>query len=291
MVTRVREHFRDNLAGAEVFPTNATRILDAIREREPDFNRLVRVVGQDAAVVTRLLQVANSARYAAGGEVDNVRGAVLRIGLRSVGEIALGFASRSLFETRVRAAHAVFPARWDALFHDSMTSAFAAGALAMRARRGQVDGAFLGAMLHDVGKPIALRALAGLHLKAALRAPVFDAGLDEVIERAHVIVGGEMAARWKLPESLVEIIGRHHEDAPGAASDNLHLVRVIDGLRDARAGVLGASGRTRALASAAALGLGDADLRVAARDLEEQAAQVTAIFGVPDPLRATPAAA
>src|SRR5262249_7725017 len=229
---------------------------------------------------------ANSSLYAE--EVSSIRGAAMRLGLREVGEIALGFAGRTLFETEVRDQYSLFPHRWDALFHESMTAAFAAGSLAIRARRSQPDSAFLAGMLHDVGKPIALRALATLHLDGALDPVVLDLGVGDVVERVHVEIGAEMTETWSLPESLRVVAARHHDLEVPADAPDLHLVRVVDSLRHARAGTLTELGRVQLLAGAGppglgALGLGDADLRVAATEYAELAGRVATIFQVRDP--------
>src|SRR5262249_47020265 len=102
-------HFHANRPGPESFPGHPTRILDALQERDPDFNKLVRIIGQDAAIAARLLQVANSAFYATAEEAQSVRAAAMRIGLRQVGQIAMGFAGRSLFDADARSQYDLFP--------------------------------------------------------------------------------------------------------------------------------------------------------------------------------------
>ena len=68
-VAMVRADFQEHQPGPESFPRNASRILEVIQHREPDFNKLVHVVGQDLAMAARLLQVANSAAFGHGNEV------------------------------------------------------------------------------------------------------------------------------------------------------------------------------------------------------------------------------
>jgi HD-like signal output (HDOD) protein len=285
-VTQVLDHFRANQPGPESFPSNATRIIDLIQQREPDFNKLVHAVGQDAAIASRLLQAANSSLYSPGPEVQNVRGAAIRLGLREVGEIALGCAGRALFETEARYQYSLFPQRWDAMFHESMTAAFAAGSLSMRTRRGQPDCAFLAGMLHDVGKPIALRAIAALHLEGALDPLVLDLGVTELLERVHVEIGATMMATWALPEYLQVATTLHHDLVVPADAPDLHLVRVVDALRHARAGTLTELGRDQMYKSAAVLKLTPAELRVAATEYAELAGRVATIFHVRDPYAA-----
>src|SRR5262249_2371094 len=227
------------------FPSSAARIIDVLHRREPDFNKLVHMLGQDAAITARLLQVASSARYG-GDEVHSVRAAALKLGLRQVGEIALGVAGRSLFEPSARSQRALFPEKFDALFHGSMTSAFSAASLSLAARVGYSDRAFLAGMLHDIGKPVALQALAALHPAGQPGPRVVADGIDDVVERVHVQIGATMTQAWSLAEYLRVSAAQHHdaEVAPGAERVELHICRVIDGLSVARAtGVMPATAR------------------------------------------------
>src|SRR5262249_11023057 len=172
--------------------------------------------------------------------------------------------------------------RWDALYHQSMTAAFACAAMSMSARVGQSDRAFLAGMLHDVGKPIALRSLAALHQAGRIDARVIEGGVDAVLERVHVRVGSSMTITWSLPEYLRAVAGQHHEEAP-VGDPELHVVRVVDGLACERAGALDDAGRAAMAFSARALRLDERRLRVAATELEGLAAKVSEIFKVTDP--------
>src|SRR5215831_12896160 len=184
----VIEHSAKNNPGPASFPGIATRIVDLLAASEPDFNRLVQVVGQDIAIAAKLIQVANSPLYT-GGDVVDVRTAVLKLGLKEVGKIALGLAGRSLFKAESRAEFGLFPVVWDQIFHDAMTKAFAASWLSLFARVGRSDGAFLAGMLQDIGKPIAARALAHLVMNGAVDDKILRGGVGVVIERAHVEIG------------------------------------------------------------------------------------------------------
>src|SRR5262249_56856033 len=95
--------------------------------------------------------------------------------------------------------------------------------------------------------------------------------------------GAERTERGSRPESLRVVAARHHDLEVPADAPDLHLVRVVDSLRHARAGTLTELGRVQLLAGAGALGLGDADLRVAATEYAELAAPVPTIFHIPHP--------
>ena len=288
---RVLAHFDQNRPGPASFPNMAARIMDLLAAPDPDFNRLVQALGQDVAVTAKLLQVANSALHARGEEVETVRGAVLKLGMREVGQLAVGIAGRSLFETESRAEYALFPLCWDRLFHDAMTAAFSAGQLSLSAGAGRSDSAFLAGLLHDIGKPIALRSLASLFVEGKLDRGALEGGVDALLERVHVEIGAVLTDEWALPEYLKAAAARHHEAEIPAdrAHDELHIVRVVDGLKAHREGAILDEQRLILRNSAAALRLAPRMLRVCATEHVELAARVTEIFGVADPLVAAAA--
>jgi HD-like signal output (HDOD) protein len=276
--------FASNPPSLGAFPGTATRIMQVFEESEPDFNRVVHELQQDAAVVTKLLNVANSAFFGGGGDVDDMRGAVLRIGLRDVAQIALGVAGQSLFEPGARSAFSILPHKWNELFHTSMSAAFATSWLSQVARVGRSDHAFLAGLLHDVGQPIALRGLAELVIDGALEMDVLDAA-DEIIDRVHVELGRSVTTQAALPEYLCAAAARHHdtEIPAGPGHAEVHLVRIIDCVAARRRGALTPAQQEALDSSAAAVSLDPRWTRVAGTEYESLAARVTSMFGIADP--------
>lgn len=283
-VGALSKHFASNPPRLGAFPGTAARILQLFRESDPDFNRVVHELQQDAAVVTKLLNVANSAFFAGGEDVNDIRGAVVRIGMRDVAQIALGVAGQSLFEPSSRSAFALVPAKWNELFHTSMSAAFATAWLSQVARVGRSDHAFLSGLLHDVGQPTALRGLAQLVIEGTLERDVLSE-VDEILAATHVELGTSVTTLSALPEYLCAAAAKHHdaEVPPGPEHAEVHLVRIIDGIAAQRRGQLTPAHMSAMETSASALELDPRWMHVAVTEYETLAAQVTRMFGVADP--------
>ncbi len=282
-VAALTEHFASNPPRLGAFPGTAARIMQVFREDEPDFNRVVHELQQDAAVVTKLLNVANSAFFASnGGPVHDIRGAVLRIGMHDVAQIALGVAGQSLFEPSSRSAFSLLPAKWNELFHTSMSAAFATSWLSQVARVGRSDQAFLTGLLHDIGQPTALRALAHLVLENALDRGVLDVA-DAILDRVHIEIGRSVTTLSGLPEYLCAAASLHHDAEAPTEHAELQLVRVIDGVAARRRAPLTQAQQEVLDRSANAVSLDPRWIRVAVAEYENLAAQVTRMFGVVDP--------
>ncbi|MBI4510500.1 MAG: HDOD domain-containing protein [Deltaproteobacteria bacterium] len=232
LVHRVTEHFDKNRPALASFPSLAVRVVDLVEHPDVNVHRLVAEISRDPAISAAVLKTANSVFYHRGKDVEDLHTAVMRMGVREVAQIAAAVAGRSLFDTELRAEFQLFRGRWSALHASSLTAAFSASWFSLMHRVGRSDRAFLGGMLQDIGKSMALRSLSSLMVKGHVRARVSDPVVDRVLETVHVRIGADALAAWCLPPYLIEICLRHHDDElpedPELAE--AHLLRVISGL-------------------------------------------------------------
>ena len=135
--------------------------------------------------------------------IVSLQQAVSRLGTRALGEIAFAVSLQSR----------VFDAPG---YKDEVRSLWghAVGAAAYakeiaRLRRGNVEGAFLCGLLHDIGKPIVLQVLVDVQNETGLRAD--PAVASAIMEAYHTHVGSLIATEWALPPHVAESIAYHHD--------------------------------------------------------------------------------
>jgi HD-like signal output (HDOD) protein len=153
--------------------------------------------------------------------------------------------------------------------------------LALQRSGARSDRAFLGGMLHDVGKSIGLRSVAALVLDGQLRLDPGEPRLARLLDRVHLEVGAEVHAEWRLPHYLADIAVRHHEAAPEAVALDLHVVRLaaaVQDLREEPAFAHRAAGEL--LQSGAVLGLGPREVRAFAAEMRAGSQRLAAAFGL-----------
>ena len=165
------QHFASNPPDPASFPALAIRVVDLLEKPDTKLEDLARWVAMDPAIAGQVLKVANSVIYRRGRDVEELPAAIVRLGLREVGQIAVGVAGRSLFDLEVRAEIAAFRERLAALFLEAMAVAYSAGWLSAKLRVGSPERAFLAGMLHDIGRPIALQSLARLIIGGEIGRP------------------------------------------------------------------------------------------------------------------------
>jgi HD-like signal output (HDOD) protein len=237
LAAQVLAHFDHHRPGPDSFPSLSLRIFNLVANPdEVDVGELVRLVSQDPALAAMILRLANSAALRGATAIENVRDAVTWLGLRDVATVAGALATRSLFNPSVRAEFAYFRRRWRGLFLDAVTVAMGCTWLSMQTGAGRSDRAFLGGLLHDVGKSLALKSIAALQHTGRMDPALTDLQIERILERVHVHIGAEVHQEWALPAGLTAVCLGHHDRAVPAAEDHLelHFVRVVSGLRQLR---------------------------------------------------------
>lgn len=192
---------------------------------------VARVMAADQAMTARVLKLANSAFYGIPRRVSTVTDAVVLLGMRTVRNMTVALGCQPLME-RALPGYALRPGD---LWRHSFCCAFAAQSLAKRARYRVVEEAFVGGLLHDIGKVIL-----NTHMKTEFAAVFQYASENNVpfmdAERAvlgfdHAEAGGRVLAKWNLPPALVDCVRYHHDPlsqpTPSPLTGLVHLADVM----------------------------------------------------------------
>jgi HD-like signal output (HDOD) protein len=198
-----------------MLPQAAADVLAVCSDPGCDAARLAALIQRDQALAAHTLHVSNSAAYAPREPIVSLQQAVSRLGFQTMRDIAVAVALRSRTfapggqEQRLRAM-------W---VHSAQSGAWAREIA--RARRRNVEGAFLSGLLHDIGQPVVLQALLG-RPGAAGAAP--EAELQErLIREFHAEAGALVLETWKLPDWMCAAVRWHHD--PEAAPMHVEFAR------------------------------------------------------------------
>jgi putative nucleotidyltransferase with HDIG domain len=211
----------------EGFPALAEprdRMLRKVRDDRPPVGEVVAAVESDLALCVAVLRLANELqKRRRAAPVTNVPAAVRLLGAGGVETIGARVEVFDLFERT--ATWGREPERFR--LHAVATQR-AAVRLAAELGLRDPDELLAGALLHDVGKLVLIRAYPGypdvVHdgsrtPEERLQAERRELGVD------HALVGGTLIRRWGLPTRLATVVERHHaDDAAGAAA----IVRTAD---------------------------------------------------------------
>lgn len=189
-------------------PEITLRAMEACR-RDLSYRQIGDILSVDAALVTRILALANSSLFGRTGEVHSVEQALLRLGTEQVQTLVLTAALRQvLFELGAD--------QWQQLrdfWRHALTTALMARALATLTRYPSPEEAFTLGLLHNVGELIALKTT--------------DESHREYYLRHHADIAADLVLSWGFGDLAADAM-RHQQASPDALQDASHLVKLIN---------------------------------------------------------------
>lgn len=188
------------------YPGVALQLQRLIASENYNLDALVRLVEGDPALASHVLRAANSAFFRASAPITTLPNAISRVGASELSNIAIA----GTLGLQASIEGPLVTMRRDS-WRRSLVGALLSQELA-RARRLDPGEAFLAGLLHDFGETIAYRTfevILELHPRAK---PQNAAQWEWQAQKYHVELGMALAADWRLPAFLQEVVMRHHDD-------------------------------------------------------------------------------
>lgn len=169
------------------------------------------VVEQDPGLTMKLLQIVNSAQFGSSQKILTPADAVQVVGVEVLRALTLGIHVFNFYDTDPQAR-----SRCKELWGHSMRIALAAREICriQGVPRAQGEEAFLGGLLHDIGKLI-LASCLGQKYVEVLNGPG-GPGAESLVARekaafgaSHVEVGAYLLALWGLPDNIIRTVESH----------------------------------------------------------------------------------
>ncbi|MDC4226339.1 MAG: HDOD domain-containing protein [Candidatus Manganitrophus sp.] len=170
---------------------------------------LAKIIANDQAITSNIMRIANSTFYGGVYKFETLPNAITRIGLDQVRILVLGFSMLSK-----EFAGGIYREECRRLNQHAVACAYLAALLAEITGVKEKEDAFLGGLLHDIGRLVIYTALEGEAQKQKKRSWVDrewnDEDLNAVLAEYHGNAGGFVATAWKLQPWLKEVIRHHH---------------------------------------------------------------------------------
>lgn len=193
---KINDDIIHNRIHLPTLPEIALKIREAVEQENVDGREIAQMVGQDAALSARLLQVANSPLYRGRVEVDSVHMAVTRLGQRTVQNLVISLAMKQMYQ----ATSDVLDAYFRRVREDSLQVAAISRVLAANLPSLDSDQAMLGGLLHNIGAlPILSRVDEELGFNAQ------DKFVAELLAERGPTVGRHILEAWRFPQTLAAV--------------------------------------------------------------------------------------
>jgi putative nucleotidyltransferase with HDIG domain len=218
-----------------IIPSLYFRVVKEVASPDATIEIVARLIEEDMAVSTKIIQVVNSPWYGMPHQISDLREAVQMLGFDTVKALVLAVQLMTE-EDRVKPLYDIIRDVW----RHSLSVAVLARRLAAEFDPDDpviADEAYTAGLLHDLGKVI-LESNLGEKYHGALdiakerRLRVFQVEAF-CFGANHAEVAAHLAALWGLPRRVVEAIALHH--APSRAKDTafspltaIHIANVLD---------------------------------------------------------------
>ncbi len=237
-VTEMQVNYISDLILAEInklpiFPEKIQELERMLSDRDVAFTKVASVIHSDLTLTAELLRIVNSAQYMLPQKVSNITNAISLIGVKGLKSLLYSYGTQNILSQKF--------GKMDEIWQHSYRVASYAFHLANDMKRTDLqDDAYIGGILHDMGKIIAVTAYPILMDKISNHC--IDKGINcSMIERlsmglSHARIGADIARHWNFPDNIVDVINCHHQPllSPDETSDLVHIVYLANILAHVR---------------------------------------------------------
>lgn len=232
VATSVTARIRERVKSIETLPTIPTVFLPLLDllNLPPDKVKLddvVKLVSYDNTIAAQCLRAASSPLFGLAKSPDNIKLAVISLGLRRVQTILLTCCMGNAFPVKNWAIEAAV------FWRHSLGCAMICQKFAQKLGAADAEKAYMAGLLHDIGFLVNCMAF-----PKEFAAAVTDAAKEETslcdAERAvmgftHCDSGRALAESWNLADDMVQVIAHHHDPE---RSESAHALVALVHLSD-----------------------------------------------------------
>ena len=207
--------------GIPTCPAILTKLVREMRDDDPDFAKIGRMIGGDVGLAAAMLKTVNSPFYGLRTKATSVAQALALLGLRNVAQLVTGLLLRQAFS-------GADSREMEEYWESSSGIALIAAWLAPKVKGANRDDAYTFALFRDCGVPVLMTtfdyepAPCGAADPAAVLAAEHEAfGVD------HTALGYQLATSWLLPDATCQAVLAHHNYAdPDLSTGSARLIAI-----------------------------------------------------------------
>ncbi len=221
------ESLKDKLKSTVNFPSPpavAQHIIGLASDPDINVMKVATAIAKDPGLTAKILRVANSPLYSRQRKSDNLRQALVVLGLNAATTLALSFSLVGTYKG-VKSNGIDYKRYW----RRTILSASAARAFAAFKRCDAVEDIFLAALLQDIAVIAIDRVQADFYAELSPQAS-HDELIAHEIQRLgmdHAALGAWLLTHWKLAESLCRTVEWSHSPPAGDGDSTVMAARCV----------------------------------------------------------------
>jgi diguanylate cyclase (GGDEF)-like protein len=208
-------------------PGVATKIIELANDPEADIARIADVLALDPAITAKILRIANSPMYARQRKTENLRQALMVIGLNATISLALSFSLLKSWQGHDQGSGLDYPLYWRRALLAATASHVLAAAIGVK----DAEELFLACLIQDIGVMALDRAMPDLYSGLGAEQGRHGALVARELERIgvdHAAVSGWLLEKWQFPDRTQQAVAASHDpDGPGKQISNPLFARCV----------------------------------------------------------------
>ena len=203
ILTGILHKFQSGKLKPPVMSQVVREIRAVIKRPKSTSEEIAQAIEKDPVISLRLISVANSPIYRGVSQIQDVKSALPRLGLKETLSIVLAIANKDLYTTdKVQ-----YKLLMDQMWVHSLATGYSAKLIAQKLKIADPENFFLMGLTHDVGKILLLKAFTDVSKQRDLNLMAVTA----IIQEAHLSLGSLLLKRWKFDDVYINVL-IHHED-------------------------------------------------------------------------------
>ncbi len=212
-----------NLGDLPPLPQVASQVLRISADPDANAEDLRKVISMDQALTSQILKISNSAMFGMMREVNTLTQAIMTLGFSTIKSVVIASSAKNLYH------RGTVGLQERLIWEHALVSAIASRAFAKSLRFPRIEEAFIGGLLHDIGKSV-MGVKFPERYSALLRTVYNEMGNSLQLELDtfgfdHAMVGEALVSQWNLAPSLQAAVRWHHD--PLQAPETHHELTAI----------------------------------------------------------------
>lgn len=236
ITTKVKARILAEIDGIPTFPENILQLQRLCHDPDSSMDHIVKRLKIDPALSSDVIKLSNSAGIVPGKRIEDIKTAVVTIGLKNLDAILIASNARRILNER----YSSFEMIWD---HCNKVAFYARNIALTYRQTAIVENVYMAWLLHDLGKIVLLATDKKLVKRIAdivNNRKITTTTMEEIsIGISHSTIGSLISKNWNFPEYLIEAINHHH--APYNCSEKyrdvvytIYLANMMVGVEDRR---------------------------------------------------------
>ncbi len=214
----------DNTPDLPTLPNIVIEVNKMLQDSETTIKKLSHTIEKDQAMVSKILRLVNSSFYGFRSKISTIPHAIIVLGFNPTRNAVVSVSMIKTFSGKKSIEGFTIADFWKHSIEVAVTSRY----LSEETGLDSPDACFVAGLLHDIGKVVLSQFFAELF--SQVWKSITENGLSfyesekKLLPVNHAQIGGYLAKKWQLPDSLSDSITYHHAISTGVANINQLMI-------------------------------------------------------------------